>query len=847
MLAVAFVLLAFVGYHFAVRTLRIVSAVFAATVIVAVTLYGVSHQAKAHQAKAHASLADFFTSGFNHVSNALLRPLVQAPHQVPAPGQTGWLVIIAVLVFAYRQLEAWAMRWGPRSIDVSALDSDKQEAQQGEAHSGMTDEQRRSLFAELRFRLPAVAVRAPAILPGGTKQNELASIAENSGVKGSGLAGAIIRFFGMLWPSPRRYRVRIWIERDEHSDSGGQSGASIMRITVGLEDPRAGGNVATKTLVANGSGEAASVVAGYVARHVFAKDPTAPPWCVGSFDGDDLAAMLIAGQQRIIPGAPDDVRLSRNTQISVFEKCKLTAGVARYELAQLYDLAGYRTKALRLHALNRRDYPRFYRGRYRLGMSLEMIANPTFDLSDKEAAARTHESLSILDRCRVTTCAAGMYEEIVPGVLPCGQVKRRLDEQEGGLPAGVKKALPDILKKELLTAAQREMRKIRRELTLWRVIRAMLLHRDERAIRKPYWRLRGRQSFHDGALVAELLLTVRQRLNEEKILGIPAGEDFRQFLEKKREELSPTEKAIRDRLTEIRYHSAGTIGYHTRRALHIAAAITRDNEIRQFLKEEPTPQCTKETTTIRSILTEMGRRWPTDKISHHMRRALHTAAAITADIAPPIKALRERASKLSEDKRIPNVTAGSARWLPWQHRTPSWQAAYNMACLYQALEQRGTVSDEEEGQEKENTASGQKKEQPKESMAWLAVESLRNAVYDRDCEMERPYDWISNDPDFRCLTSSEESGFLARQRELDYPAESKTCLFCRMPDADIMITPELMFPVWVREGPAPAAMLISCQHNNGLITKWTANEPAGHILRAVCPPVQYQLDGRTGR
>ena len=41
--AVAFVLLGFVGYHFAVRTLRFVTALFALAVVAAVTRYGVAH------------------------------------------------------------------------------------------------------------------------------------------------------------------------------------------------------------------------------------------------------------------------------------------------------------------------------------------------------------------------------------------------------------------------------------------------------------------------------------------------------------------------------------------------------------------------------------------------------------------------------------------------------------------------------------------------------------------------------------------------------------------------------------------------------------------------------------
>ncbi len=60
-------------------------------------------------------------------------------------------------------------------------------------------------------------------------------------------------------------------------------------------------------------------------------------------------------------------------------------------------------------------------------------------------------------------------------------------------------------------------------------------------------------------------------------------------------------------------------------------------------------------------------------------------------------------------------------------------------------------------------------------MAHQAVISLIRVVNERDCEMERPWDWISNDPDFFCLKSSEKfTSFLADQKQRDYPADNKT-------------------------------------------------------------------------
>ena len=80
--------------------------------------------------------------------------------------------------------------------------------------------------------------------------------------------------------------------------------------------------------------------------------------------------------------------------------------------------------------------------------------------------------------------------------------------------------------------------------------------------------------------------------------------------------------------------------------------------------------------------------------------------------------------------------AGKTRWLPWQHRTPSWQAAYNAACLYAALACSQKYRPDEKGVQ---------------DPMYSVIDSLERVVNDRHCDMERPWDWISTDPDLRCL------------------------------------------------------------------------------------------------
>lgn len=701
-------LLGLVGYHFTVRTLRFVTAAITLAVIGYVLQYGLMN-------KAPDSLVNSFAWGFDDLSSTFFHPLWPG-NVVPIPGQTGWLVIIVLLAFAYRELEVWAMHWQPPAVDTSALGGDRQGTQKG-ARPGlqeMTDGQRHDkLAAELKFRLPAVEVRAPAILPGGTKPNGLASIVEDSGVKGSGLAGAIIRFFGMLWPNPRRYQVRLWVE------PATEQIPACAKVTVDLEDTRTGGSMVTKTLVAPDPQYSASMIAGYVAQHIFRLDRTVPAWCVGSFDGDDLAAILVTAQQRTLPRSPDDTHQARLAQIGVLEQCRLDAGVARYELAGLLDLAGRHAQALRLHALNREQYPRFYRGMYRFGMSLEMIANPDFKLAADEVVALS-ESLDILDRCAPEPGVAEWRR--TPGTLP---------------PA---------LRTRLLKAAQKDLCVVRHQLRLRSVIWAALWHRDERAAMMAYWRPRHRQRFHDGACMAELLAIVRQALIDEE-----RGQSA---------------------------HRRRRVG----KALQVAIAITGGNaEIKTLLK--PNRRTANE--------AEPGRR-----------------PAVTPVPRPGPKANR-------------------ARWWPTQHRTPSWQAAYNLACVYAALEQRRGYS-----------------LQDRDELVRRAVLSLTRAVRDRECEMERPSDWISTDPDFSCLRYSPRfRSFLCDQVLQDYPAVGRTCIFCRRTGADIKITCELMVPRWIGEVlPSAEPLEVLCERSArcdpppGTASACPVAEPGGRTVWAVCIP-----------
>lgn len=482
----AALVLGVIGYHFSLRVLRIVAGIIAPATVICITWYGLAHPAQ----PSLRSLSGAFTQGADALSMALFH---QPPrHPMLGPGPVGWIFIVALLVIGYRELEVLAMYRQARCLDTSTLAGARPGAHQddppsdGEDVKGKQDHDR--LVAELRFRLPAVEVRAPSILPGGSRSRGLASIVEASGVSGGGLAGAMISFFGLVWPNPRRVQVRVWVE--------GFPAKNATRLTVSLQDPQTGASIATKTLAARNIDEAASVVAGFVARQIFVKDPTAPPWCTGAADGRDLAAMLLARQVRRYPDSEHQVRCARQEQIQILENVagnSLCAGVTRYELAHLYDLEGRHVEALLMHAINRERYPRFYRGQYRLAMSLEMISHP--DPGRKIEAAevpKLDEALKILYRSGLN----------VPS------------ESKAVCHDG-KAELPPELRAELLDVARDELQAIRRYLTLPQIIWRSFWHRDERGILKPYWRLPYRQAFHDGVCAALLLVAVRRALNND--------------------------------------------------------------------------------------------------------------------------------------------------------------------------------------------------------------------------------------------------------------------------------------------------------------------------------------------
>jgi hypothetical protein len=301
--------LCFVGSRFSLRTLRLFTGVTAIVLAIAVTRFGFTHPEYRPT-----NLVDSFLSGVDQVTIAVLYPFW--PGKVPAPGVAGRWIIAVALLLGYRQLEALALRRQAPELDLSAIGRGPSAGQShgrpagwpSHRHDGgpTAGERHAQLAAELRFRLPTMEISSPSILPGGARTNALASIAETSGVSGAGMLSAVVRFAGMIWPRPRTFRVRSWVES-----------ATGTRITVLLEDVTTGLPIATKTVAGDSFNVAASMVTGYIAREIFAMDRTVPEWCYGMADGRDLGAIQLARLERFYAACPREVRESRKEQIRI--------------------------------------------------------------------------------------------------------------------------------------------------------------------------------------------------------------------------------------------------------------------------------------------------------------------------------------------------------------------------------------------------------------------------------------------------------------------------------------------------------------------------------------------------
>ncbi|MFF1717572.1 hypothetical protein [Streptomyces sviceus] len=363
-----------------------------------------------------------------------------------------------------------------------------------------------SVAESLRLQLPAIQVNKPPLLPGGSSMESIATVAESFGADGGRIFGAVVRMIKILEADPPTLTVHLLTEKHGKNDASLPNGKSV---TIDLWDAQTGKSLAVKTFMMDNQEATAERIAAFIARHIMMRNPAIPTWMVGSFDGEDLAAYVAAKKICRPVIESEDARERRRERRNILARTVQTspnAGIVRYELALLYDMDGEHIEPVRLHLQNRMQHPNFLRGRYRLALSMGMLAaESVFEKQWKNSPPDLGDVIH-LDRHT-------QYQDISEWLRDSGLTSRtrtpayffhevRLGDAGNSL----------IIRQGLLQIAKSEYKDLRKSLTFARLIYRATTHREERETALYYLRNRRlRRDLIRMAKVGELIVSARER------------------------------------------------------------------------------------------------------------------------------------------------------------------------------------------------------------------------------------------------------------------------------------------------------------------------------------------------
>jgi hypothetical protein len=508
---VTFALLGWVACNFTRRTYRLTVAVTAIAGLFAVLGYGLSLGGHPRDFL-HALIR-----GGDEIVRQIVSPLIPAglrPSVVP--GLPGWLLLLLLAGGLLVIFDTICTHREPPVVTVGSVPAGDPSDPGLRARTRITE--------ELKFRLPAVAVRAPAAMPGGSALVSLATVVSESGFQGSKLAAALMQVVHALEARPRTYEAQLFVDRCQ-SDRAADPRARQVQVTVKLQDARNGTTLASRVLRPCPEQDAADVAAGFTARQVFLRDISTPAWAAGSFDGEDLSAYLLSRKMRPAGPTYQDFQQCRRSQRARLAEavCRSTnAGLVQYELASLDDLDGDHVASLRRHLDNRLHNPRFLSARYRLAVTLSALGDQGFERWPRAGAgqqvADLHREILLqlwwsglpreLSRRQLRKLRLPASDELLIELLGAKQ-----PGDGGRLPVRTERQLKQVL--QLL--ARRELRRYRRRMRwlplaafCWRPQRSAYLEQLRGGTRRLHLRRRMLASWVARQVVNQRLVLLSQ-------------------------------------------------------------------------------------------------------------------------------------------------------------------------------------------------------------------------------------------------------------------------------------------------------------------------------------------------
>lgn len=458
-----------VARGFSRLTFRLSVVALAISCLIALTCYGL-----AQRGRPPADFKAAFDRGADDLEQVMVRPLLPGGHRV-LPGLPGWIILLVILGAVLVWFDTICTRRGQPSVQVAGAAA----ALPPHPAGAKTPASRAAVTERLQFQLPAVEVRKPALMPGGSTLENLAAVVSESGVQGSKPAAALLRAIRALEAKPPAYEARLLVETCHVAGQTGR-GDPRLQVTVDLRDIRSDQSLAVRILPPCPPAEAAERVAGFTARQVFCHDAVTPGWAVGSVNGEDLSAYLLARQK-----SPHDETFRacyrcRQEQRELLQGAvdrSPNAGVVQYDLAGLCDLDGDNLESLLLHLDNRLHHPLFLRGRHRLALSLGMLS--TRDWFDRQW--RGKKPWPAPDPAAASLRQATLRDDVLSALRRCGMIS---DDDEGVLTnvAGDSTdATATRARLVLLKLAEKEFQDYQTALRPWRLAWSALRNRPERA------------------------------------------------------------------------------------------------------------------------------------------------------------------------------------------------------------------------------------------------------------------------------------------------------------------------------------------------------------------------------